>query len=553
MNTKSMNTYKNEWADLTIGRALKQAAAKWSGKEALASDGLRMTYSELFDTACKLAIGLSRLGIQKGDSVATVFGLVPEWIFLKYALHILGAKIVPINNNFRGQELQYILKKADVKIWVTTDQLKEVNYIQLLSEIDPEIINSGTRIIRSDILPMLEKIICFSPQKKQYPFGYDFYEIMHSGKNYNIDSIDELLENVRPTDICNILFTSGSTAFPKGVMHNHVSLLGIGRHWLVRTVNLNSSDKVLCYFPFYHITGCVYYVLGSLWAGSSLYINEFQADRIATIIEQERIAVFVGFEAHFAMLMDALKARPRDLSSVKFVFLAAGPSWYDKCRAIFPGVKIIAHNYGFTEGTGVSTSIDEKDHEIRKNTNGRPWPGIEVKVVDPLTNETLPPNSKGELCLRGWSQFQGYYNNEVETKKAVDDQGYFHTGDYGWMDEQGNVVYRGRYKMMIKSGGENVSEREVEVMLEELKGVKAVQVVGVPDKKWGEAVTAIVELEKEADITAEEIISFCKAKKARFKTPKKIIFVEKDDWPLLGSGKIDKSKIRKWAISTQVE
>jgi len=549
MKLKREKERELDWKNLTIGNALKLASKRWGDKEAIVAKDNRLSYSELFDMACKLATGLHKMGIKKGDSVATIFGVVPEWIYTKYALHIIGAKVVPVNVSFKKREIEFILKKADVKTLITTDKLRYGNYIEILSEIDPGIASGKVNRIQSKVLPSLEKIICFSPDKSKYPYGYDYYDVMDSGADYKDEDIDRHLDQVEPDDICNILFTSGSTAFPKGAMHCHNSLLGIGTHIFGKTFSLNSSHRLLCYFPFYHIAGCVYYTLGALSVGCSMYVNDFMPDEILPIIQDEKINLYCGFDAHFNAISDHPKFKEFDLSSMKFVLLATGPDWYDRCQKIFPKLEIIAHHYGFTEGTGVSVPADEKDYEVRKFTNGRPWPGIEVKVVDPDTGQRVPPNQGGELCLRGWTRFKEYYKDPEETNKAIDSEDFFHSGDYGWMDEDGNVVYRGRYKMMIKSGGENVSEREVEVLLEEMSGIRSVQVIGLPDKKWGEAVTAVIELEEGASITIGDVVEFCRDKMARFKIPKNVLFIEGRDWPLLGAGKVNKISLKEWATS----
>jgi len=535
--------------EMTIGNALKEASKRWRDKEAIVHKGKRLSYSELFDTSCKLATGLQKLGIEKGDSVATIFGITPEWVYTKYALHIIGAKLVPVNVSFKKRELEFILKKADAKALITTDKLRYGDYLEIISEIDPGLKSSKDKRINSKALPSLEKIICFSPEKEKYLYSYDYYEVMDSGADYKEQEIDSLLDKVKPGDICNILFTSGSTAFPKGATHCHTSLLGIGSHLLGKTFDLKPDHKLLCYFPFYHIAGCVYFVLGALTSGCTLHLNEFIPDEILPIIQDEKINFYIGFDAHFNALGDHPMFREFDLSSIKFILLATGPDWYDRCQKIFPKTEIIAHHYGFTEGTGVSTPLDEKDYNLRKTTNGKPWPGIEVKIIDPETGERRPTKQGGEICLRGWSRFKEYYKNPEETNKAIDSEGYFHSGDYGWIDADGNVVYRGRYKMMIKSGGENVSEREVEVLLEEMPGIRSVQVIGVPDKKWGEAVTAIIELEEQANLTRDNVVEFCKDKMARFKVPKNVLFIKGNEWPLLGAGKVNKIKLKEWAIS----
>ena len=537
-----------DWENLTIAQALKEASTRWGAREGLLSKNERLTYSDLFKKASQLAWGLTLLGIKKGDHVATIFGAAAEWVITKYALHIIGCVIVPINVNFKAKEIEFILKLADISTIITVDKLRTGNYIEILGQIDTDIsLASNKNKIRAKSLPILERIICFSPEKIRYPFCHDFYDIMGSGQGFSGGKIDHMIEQGHSEDTCNILFTSGSTAFPKGVVHVHKSLLGIGEHLLGRTFNLDPTYRILCNFPFYHIAGCVYLVLGALTSGCALYVNEFVPDEVLYILQNEKINFFIGFDYHFNSLANHPQFHSYDLRSVSRILLAVGPEWYDRCKKVFPNAEIVAHHYGFTEGTGVSVPVSEKDYETRKNTNGRPWPGIEVKVVDHVTGDKLPANMGGELCLRGWSRFREYYKNPEETKKAIDSEGFFHSGDYGWMDEKGNVTYRGRYKMMIKTGGENVSEREVEVFLETIPGIKTVAVIGIPDPIWGEAVTAVIEAEPGTDLTKEKIAEFCKNKIARFKIPKNILVMDGKEWPILGSGKLDKNKIKEWA------
>jgi fatty-acyl-CoA synthase len=537
-----------DWKSSTIGSGLREAASTWGSREALTWKDSRYTYEELYRASCRLASGLNRLGVGQGNHVATLFPIRPEWVVAKYALHILGAVIVPLNINFREKELQYVLEKARVDTLITLDTLPQGNYLDILKAIDPAIAASPKGEVRSQAIPALRRIVCLSPNGSRYPYCHDFDEVAALGSGYDEAGIDRLLEKVKPGDPCNILFTSGSTAFPKGAVHIHTSLLGIGEHLFGRTFNLASSDNLLCYMPFYHIAGCVYHPLGALVRGCSLHLNEFIPDEILPLIERKRICHFGGFEAHFNAVMDHPGRKDYDLSSVRCILLATGPEWYDRCKILFPNVRIIATHYGFTEGTGVSCLPDETDEHLRKHANGRPWPGIEIKVVNPVTGERIPPNQGGELCLRGWSRLREYFDSPEETRKAIDAEGFFHSGDYGWLDEKGYVYYRGRYKMMVKTGGENVSQREVEIFLEGIPGVKSVQVIGVPDAKWGEAVTAVIEPEPGTGLTEEDVKAFCRGKISRYKIPKHVLFVRGADWPLLGAGKVNKIALKEMAV-----
>lgn len=537
-----------DWRKMTIAQALRQASRNWTERDAILSRDQSLSFGELYYRACQLAAGLAKIGIKKGDHVATIFGIVPEWVITKYALHILGAVLVPVNVNYAAKEIEFILKQADIKALITFDELGDKNYLEMLTGIDSGIASSLRGQIHSTVLPDLETVITFSPKKEKYAHCYDFGEVLDSGARFNKKEIDEFIDRGKSTDVCNILYTSGSTAFPKGVVHIHTSLLGIGANYFGIMFDLKDPVRLLGYFPFYHIAGCVYLILGGLMLGSSVYLTDFVADEVLSIIEKDRTSVFGGFTAHFTAIANSPRYRNTDLSSVKYLFLAAGPEWYERSKGIFPSAEIIANHYGFSEGTAISVLPDEMDYEIRKNSNGKPWEGTDVKIVDPTTGKQVKANEPGEICLRGWSRFQEYYKNPEETRKAIDSEGYFHSGDYGWLDEKGNVYYRGRFKMMVKSGGENVSEREVEIFLEGMPGVKSVQVVGVPDEKWGEAVTAVFELEPGKSIEKESVNAYCKGKIAKFKIPKNVLQIAGSEWPLLGAGKVNKIVLKEWAI-----
>ncbi|MBI5968345.1 MAG: acyl--CoA ligase, partial [Deltaproteobacteria bacterium] len=342
--------------------------------------------------------------------------------------------------------------------------------------------------------------------------------------------------------------TSGSTAFPKGALRNHRSLIGIAHYLIDEALHISEVDRLLSYFPFYHIAGCVYLVLGAHLKGSTLYLMEaFEPEEALRLVDQEKITFLGGFETHFNLLINHPHFRKYDVTSARKVLLATGPEWYDRVREAGMGSEVLAHHYGFTEGTGVVVPHEEKDYAKRKYTNGKPFPGIEVKIVDPETGSKKAPGEAGEICLRGWTLFQGYYKMPEETRRSMDEEGFFHTGDYGWFDEEGFLYYRGRYKMMIKTGGENVSEKEVEVVLEEHRDIKAVQVVGVPDPLWGEAVTAVIEVKPGKILHKEDLVNFCRGKLAGFKIPKNVVFIQAHEWPVTPTGKIIKADLKKLA------
>lgn len=541
------------WEGKTIPRALQVASGKWPNHPAVVADQEIMTYRQLYENACHFAAGLKDVGVQAGDHVATLLGVCPQWVIVKYAAIMLGAVLVPVNITFRGQELKFVLNKLDAKVLIMLDAFRGADYMELINSIIPEAKRCAPDRLKSTQFPGLKSIIILSRERKEYDYTYSYPQILSNGRRiFEVlmqAKTDDLIYPGRPDDICYILHTSGSTAFPKGALRKHSSLLGIANHLMVEGLNIKQEDRILGHLPFYHIGGCVYITMGALLSGASVHLMEFfNPEKALQIIQEEKITVFGGFDTHFNLLINHPRFKDYNVASAKKILLAAGPEWYDKVRDAGFGSEIIAHHYGFTEGTGVVVRTAENDYNVRKYSNGKPFPGVELKIVKPETGEREPAGAGGEICIKGWTLFDGYYKMPQETRDSMDGEGFFHTGDYGWLDEQGNLYYRGRYKMMIKTGGENVSEREVEVFLEGHPKIKAVQVIGVPDDLWGEAVTAVVEPLNCVSLSEEEVFNYCKGKIASFKVPKNILFTEAANWPITPTGKVNKKVLKQWAV-----
>lgn len=530
----------------TIPQVIKEAANKWPDKLAIKFKGQPITYSDQYHKICSLAKGLQNLGIKKGDHVATLLGGCIEWFYISYAITMVGAVIVPINVTFRNEELHYVLRRSDAKALIMTDKFRNFNYIELMKKIIPEVDDSTPGFLESKNLPNLKTVISLSEDRKEYTGFFDFNDVINSGMNYSHAEINKLIEYVKPEDPSYILFTSGSTAFPKPVLRSHGSNIGIAYYMNSDT---HFDDVLLGYQPFYHVGGCIYATLGSALFGASIILMEyFEPEKALRFIESEKVTKIGGFETHFKTLSEHPNFKPSVFKSVRRVQLACGPEWYDRLKELGLSHCTLVHHYGFTEGTGVIMPPEEKDETIRKNSNGKPFPGVEIKIINPETGMKQPANSPGEICLKGWTLFQGYYKMPKETAESFDEEGYFRTGDYGWLDEDGYVYYRGRYKQMIKTGGENVSEREVEMFLEGHPHIKTVQVVGVPDSKWGEAVTAIIEPKSGRDLTIHDIKGFSEGKISGYKIPKQIVKFSSSEWPVTPTGKYDKQMIREMAI-----
>lgn len=543
-------TSLKDWRKETIPGMLRESASAWGERPAIITEeDEKITFQELYDRACALAIGLHKKGIKKGDHVATLMGGGPNYIISSYALLLIGAVVVPINFNFQPEELAFVLDQSDAKVLIMEDEINQVNYIERIRRISADLGSQDAENLRLSKLPELKNIISLSTSGKRYPGTIDFYDVFNSGSQEDISLVKRFLAERNSEDVGYILYTSGTTAFPKGAIRTQGSSLGIAYYTTVSPFRLTHRDVLLLFVPFFHIGGCIYNSLGPHICGATVVLmRSFDPGKALELIERHRVTFLSGFDTHFYRLTGHPRFKSTDVSSITKVRLATGPFWYDKVRELGMGREIVAHHYGFTEGTGVITPVEETDYETRKNSNGRPFPGVELKIVDPQTGKPQPAETPGEICLKGWTLFKGYYKMDQQTMESMDEEGFFHTGDYGWMDSRGYLYYRGRYKQMVKTGGENVSQREVEALLEGHPDIQSVQVIGLPDEEWGEAVTAVVQTWSGRDLTLEEVKEFCRRRVAGFKIPKKVLNIQEAEWPVTLVGKIDKIKLRYWAL-----
>lgn len=533
----------------TIPDVARDAAEKWPDGIALRYRGESITFEQQYQRICRLAKGLQNLGIGEGDHVATLIGSRPEWFYLSYAISLLGAVIVPVNVTFRRQELSHVLSCADVKALVTMDEFRGVNYVNLFSELLPELADAAPGFLSSQHFPHLKTVVTLSPAGNRYDGCFDFNDVMQSGVHVQSPEVEAWFSRLSPSAASYILFTSGSTAFPKPALRSHSSNVAIAGHLSQAAFHLKPGDRQLGMAPFYHVGGCIYTTLGNgLFGATTILMDYFDPGHALQLIREEGITCMGGFDTHYRTMSAHPDFADTDVSGVDRIMLACGPEWYDKVRELGFGRASVTHHYGFTEGTSVVVPPEENDEVVRKNSNGRPFPGCEVKIAHPESGEECAADEPGEICVRGWSLFLGYYKMPQQAAESMDDDGFFHSGDYGWKDSSGNVYYRGRFKQMVKTGGENVSEREVEMFLEQHPDIATVQVVGVPDDRWGEVVTAVIETHADKDLDLEALKAFCKERIAGFKVPKHLVRVTDDEWPITLTGKFDKPELRALAI-----
>jgi len=347
-----------------------------------------------------------------------------------------------------------------------------------------------------------------------------------------------------------IIFTSGTTAFPKGAICPHRAFSG-GATAYAATLKMTEEDRFVGMLPIFHLTGPV--MLGAAHCvGAAIHlVGFFDTGRILDEIEKAHCTCTVGFPTNITKLMGDPTFSRRDLSSFQKVNIGGTASYHDHLREVWP-MQILGQPYGSTEcgGAVALTDPDDPDPVAKRNANGSVLPGIEVKIVDPNTGQECAPGVAGDICYRGWCRFAGYLPATAPDDHSVDEDGFFHSGDYGHLDEAGHLYYRGRYKMMIKTGGENVSEVEIESFLEgEIEPIEVAQVVGVPDEVWGEAVFAFVQVRPGYEnLTSDDLRDLCRGKIAGFKIPRQFVILDAGDWPLAASGKMDKPALRKLGL-----
>jgi fatty-acyl-CoA synthase len=534
------------WVDgLTIAQALDQTVARHGNRDALVFPklGLKTSYRQFAAQVDEVARGLLGLGIRTGEHVAIWATNVPEWVLLQFATARIGAVLVTINPAYRAHELKYVLKQSDAVALVLTDRFKTSDYFAMLAEVCPECTRQQT--INSTDFPKLRHVIAIKGDKPAGAIAWS--DFVAAGKNISPDELESIAKQLAPSDAINIQYTSGTTGFPKAATLSHRNLL-LNVFYSGACQALSEQDRICIPVPFYHCFGCV---LGTLMAavyGAAMVVPAESFDPKATLdaIEQARCTALYGVPTMFIAQLNDPTLSGRDLKSLRTGIMAGSPCPIETMRAVVNtmGCREITIGYGQTEASPIITQTRTDDPiELRVETVGRPLPGVEVRVVDPATGETLPDNVQGELCARGHVVMLGYYHNPEATEHAIDAERWLHTGDLAVRLPNGYYKITGRIKDMVIRGGENIYPREIEEFLFTHPAIEQAAVVGVPDPKYGEELCAWIKLKESAAAPCEdEIRQFCRGKLAHYKVPRYVKFVTA--FPQTVTGKIQKFKIR---------
>jgi fatty-acyl-CoA synthase len=533
------------WTKRTLGRVLEEVSLRYPENAALIYRNQRISYGELLEKARALAKGLIALGVGRGDKVALWAGNCPEWVYTQMATALMGAVLVPVNTRFRTSELEYILGQSDSTTLILMDSFLNIDFAAMLREVCPEIGNALPGRLQPARLPMLKNIIFLGDRRN--PGAFSFSEIVKQAESIPDENLRSPLARVQPDDVIMFQYTSGTTAFPKGVMLTHDGVIRDG-FCLGERQTLTAEDLLFCPLPFFHVGGAVISTLSVLTHGACLaFLETYDPLESLKMVHKERCTAMNGIETHFLMMYQHPDFSRYDVSSLKKGW-AIGQA--EVVRSVYQkmGMTKVLNVYGTSETSpNVTTTFVDDPLELRMAFHGLPHAETEIRIVDPPTGETLPDGREGEICVRGWNVMKGYYKKPEETAKTMDSQGWLHTGDLGLIDPKTRYLkFTGRFKDMLRVGGENVSAMEVESFLLTHPKVKQAQVIGVPDARLTEVGVAFVELKEGLSSTEEEILNYCRGKIANFKIPRYVAFVR--EFPMTGSGKIQKFKLKEKAL-----
>lgn len=529
--------------EITIGQAVDLAAQRWAEQEAIVSceQDVRLTWAELRNAADAVACGLLGLGLAPGDRVGIWAPNCVEWTITQFATARTGMILVNINPAYRTGELEFTLKKVGVKALVCASAFKTSNYVAMaesLLSVVPE-----TRIIDHPQFPALRHLIKIGGEPRK---GWlDFSDLGRIGTITARSTLEAIAKELSPDDAINIQFTSGTTGLPKGATLSHRNILN-NAFFVGRGMGLKEGDRLCVPVPLYHCFGMVLSNLSCLLHGATMVYPSaiFDPGAVLRTIENERCTALHGVPTMFIAELEYPEFAQFDLSTLRTGIMAGSPCPVEVMRSVIERMNMrdVGIAYGMTETSPVSfqTSIDDP-LERRVSTIGRVQPHVEVKIIDPTTGVIVACGERGELCTRGYSVMLGYWDDPDKTAGAVRN-GWMHTGDLAVIDDKGYGRIVGRIKDMIIRGGENIYPREIEEFLYGHPSVEDVQVIGVPDPRYGEEVCACVRLRASTTASADEIIEFCRGKIAHYKVPKYVRFV--DGFPMTVTGKIQKHVLR---------
>ena len=518
--------------DETIGQNLARAVAEHGDREALVArhQDIRWTYREFADRVADLARGLLGAGLEVGDRVGLWSPNYAEWTLVQYATAEIGAILVNINPAYRTHELAYAVQQSGCRMLIASPTFKTSDYRAMVAEVEPD-------------CEALESVVFF--------WDPEWDALAAGSSDVTDNALDERRAQLSADDPINIQYTSGTTGFPKGATLSHRNILNNGR-FVTGLQGFTADDRLCIPVPFYHCFGMVMGNLGSTSHGATMVIpgDAFDPTAVLETVEAERCTALYGVPTMFIAELAHERFDEFDLSSLRTGVMAGSPCPVEVMKACIDKMHMtdVTICYGMTETSPVSTqTLPDDSLEHRTATVGKVHPHVEIRIADPDTGATLERGEPGEFCTRGYSVMTGYWNDPERTAAAIDDDGWMHTGDLGVMAEDGYVNIVGRIKDMVIRGGENIYPREIEEFLYTHPDIEDVQVIGVPDEKYGEELMACVKIRPGAAIAEDDVREFCRGRIAHYKVPRYVSFV--DDFPMTVTGKVRKVEMREKAIA----
>ena len=530
----------------TIGNHFDAICARHAEREALVvrHQNLRMTYGQLKEAVDNLACGLRRLGLKPGDRIGIWSQNNSEWVLTQFATAKAGLVQVNINPAYRRAELEYALNKVGCRALILAPSFKTSNYLEMLQDLAPELAGAEPGKARCARLPTLEWAIRLGDEKT--PGMLNFGELTQAASRNELNELTELALKLQFDDAINIQFTSGTTGSPKGATLTHHNVLNNG-FFVGEAMRLTAADRLCIPVPFYHCFGMVLGNLAAVTHGAAMIIPAEGFEPLTTLqtVAEEKCTALHGVPTMFIAALDHPEFGNFDLSSLRTGIMAGSPCPIEVMKRVIAEMHMneVTIAYGMTETSPVSFQSSTTDPvERRVSTVGRIQPHIEVKIVD-TDGSIVPRGQAGELLTRGYSVMLGYWGDEAKTAEAIDKNGWMHTGDLATIDDEGYCNIVGRLKDMVIRGGENIYPREIEEFFYRHPKIQDVQVVGVPDHKYGEELCAWIILKPGQSCTEQEIRDFCQGQIAHYKVPRYIRFVE--NFPMTITGKIQKFMMRK--------
>jgi acyl-CoA synthetase (AMP-forming)/AMP-acid ligase II len=526
---------------------LRQVAARFGEKELIVLGERRLTYAAAERESARLARGLLAAGAGKGTRIALLQPNGPDWVLGWLAAARIGALVVPLNTFYAGRELGWVLRHADVHTLLTVARFLKHDYLERLETIAPELRAAKGEPLCLRRLPYLRAVRVWGAHDRGW--ASDGPEVLgalaDAHPELDADHLAAVEACVTPADPMVLIYSSGSTAEPKGAVHSHGAVIRHA-HNLNPFRDLLPEDRVYTPMPFFWVGGFAFGLVSAMHLGATLICEElFEPGRTLELIERERVSVVAAWPHYAKALAEHPSFRSRDLSCVR-----AG-NLYDLLpanrRPRDPELRF--NSLGMTETCGPHT-VDRTDvdlPEALRGSFGRSVPGLEHKIVDPASGAALPPGELGEICIRGYSVMQGLYKQERE--ETFDRDGFYHSGDAGWLDADGHLFFKGRLREMIKTGGANVAPREVEVVLESFPEVKHAYVVGVPEPARGQDVAAVIVAKDGAPPVPEALRERARVELSAYKVPRHWLFAAAGELPFTDSGKIDKRRLEAWVVA----